>query len=222
MTKYFVFVPVYHDVRLHYGGDFAKNNSIEGVELYDWKGGAYVDVQQVTLDTQTLEGISKLFTTYCPLNQSMNLRFFYMAGGCRYELDKDMEVEFAWSMCSANTVGAVRNLFCVSDLMIENPNPSVILSDNVVLDEVVDHVDALPNVSPIRGVVSPRRSVRLASLNELPFDSPASNTRGASQRQTPNKTVAKQRTAKVWKAKVQIEQEEAPVRTSMYINSMYA
>lgn len=172
-------VSVYRDVRLHYGGIFIDNSEIPGVELFNWVGGNYVDVRNVCLESDTVDGLTKLFTSHCPLHTSMNLRFYYMVGSNRFELDKDLEVRFAW--CMISNCDIMSNIYCVSDLIVNSPSQSNTVSNSVSVTHSVSGVHEsqatetegsgspieLEVSSPVKGLItSPRRSERLANMYE--------------------------------------------------------
>lgn len=213
---------VYRDVRLHYGGSFVEDSLIPGLDLYEWNGGAYVDAVNVTIEPLTLEGVTRLFTKYCPLEQSMNLRFYYMVGSNRFELDKDLEVKFAWCLGTAGGVDDVMgNLYCISDLVLPSTSVttqsnSVTMGNSVHNEEVVNFDEAPPinNTqefqtqeyvevsSPIKGTAEgPRRSVRIAGEKSV-LGSPSANTRFFELRKSPTKrTVNKHKQKSTLKSK---------------------
>lgn len=216
---------------------------VPGLDLYEWIGGAYKDVYNVTLETETVVGIANLYKLHSPVDSSMNPRFFYMVGGNRFELDKDMEVAFAWCTTSKGENDFIRNLYCVSDLVIGDSSSSIskIISQSLtisqaytqmdlpVADEDFDNLDAPPVVntqedntqhevtSPIK---TPRRSTRLDTINTDLLGSPSENTRGFKVRKTPTKKIAKQRGTPMKHTKKrateprQSEEDDATVRTS--------
>ncbi|KAL6519612.1 hypothetical protein OROMI_032888 [Orobanche minor] len=158
---------VQRNIRLHYGGIFVGNSVIEGMDLYNWVGGTYVDVENACLESHTVDGIMKLFTMNCPLEESMNLRFYYMVGGNRFELDKDMEVQFAWTISSNGGVDLLRNLYCVSDLGLSSPSISV--SQSRSLSKVVTHVEEAFNLEKAPPAVT-THEFNLPVLNEMELE----------------------------------------------------
>lgn len=179
--------------------------------MFEWVGGAYTDVENVTLENVNLQGITDLFTTHCPLDMSMNLRFFYMVGFCKFELDKDMEVSFAWSVLHTGDLDFMTNIYCISDYMISpsvaqsisqsvqpQPDEHYVIEGEPPLLPTQEDLTQHEVTSPIKTtVMSPRRSSRLAKVNESTEGGPSSNTRGVELRKTPIKKVAKPKTTTV-------------------------
>lgn len=218
-------------MKLYYGGVFVQKHEIEGVESYEWVGGDHKIAWNATLDSQTVEGLGNLFKLHCPVNDAMNLRFYYMVAGNKYELDKDMEVEFAWTICHTGDMDFMSNIYCVSDMLINDSShsvpeehignqdapPVVLIEDGISQEEVT---------SPKKlGVVSPRRSAR---LNEITLGSPSQNTRGVKTRKTPTKKIGKKRNTHLKSTKKtkfngpRLEDYDVDLRTSkLYLIYLY-
>lgn len=92
--------------------------SINNVEVFNWVGGSFVDLKEVSLPNFTMQDIIDLFTKHCPIKESSGLSFYYMIGRLRFDLNNDFEVQFLWkkipSLLDSHTY-----IYCESTLQLQ-------------------------------------------------------------------------------------------------------
>lgn len=84
------------NLRLHYGGKWVETQSVNGVEVFNWIGGSYVDINDVYLHNYTMKSVLDLATSNCPNTIDKTLCLHYMIGGLIFDLNSNTEVQFLW------------------------------------------------------------------------------------------------------------------------------
>lgn len=152
-------------VRFHYGGIW-DSEKVHHCEVHHWSGGGTVEAQNVTLKYITVENMVK---ESCPMVKHWEaVKFYYMIGGIRFELDSDAEMDFMWRVIPSSKDEYV-------DLYCSLPQP----------DPLCDYMAKNPSVKS-KGkskVTSQAKNTSSITIR----DSPAANTRSITIRDSPAK-----------------------------------